>query len=139
MPAAAERFQEVLESTRDDVHAPQGVVWKAMWRAHGRVFMQAGAVKFCHDCILFIGALREAVSDTMSGGLRLSFHHPQITFLYVRYLGDGVGGHVASAPAHLHAGRGCKALPQHPLHSCAEEAGILTSLLGVPFSFSSAA
>ena len=45
----------MLESTKDDIKAPQGVVWKAMWRTHYRVFLQAGAVKLIHDCILFIG------------------------------------------------------------------------------------
>ena len=50
-------WQEVLEGTKDEVKAPQGTVWKAMWRTHGGVFMRTGAIKFVHDCILFIGAL----------------------------------------------------------------------------------
>ena len=108
---AADRFQEVLRSTRDDVRAPQGVVWKAMWRAHGRIFVQAGAVKFCHDCILFIGGPREPVSDDKSRGpwiLILSFLHPQTTaFLRVPFLCcDGLEGHVAGTWWHLHAGWG---------------------------------
>ena len=46
----------MLEGTRDEVQAPQGVVWRAMWRAHGAVFMRTGLIKLVHDCILFIGA-----------------------------------------------------------------------------------
>jgi len=35
--------------------APQGTVWKAMWRQHGRVFMLAGFIKLVHDCVMFLG------------------------------------------------------------------------------------
>lgn len=35
--------------------APQGTVWKAMWRRHGRVFLAAGLLKLVHDCVMFLG------------------------------------------------------------------------------------
>ncbi|MEW5303174.1 MAG: hypothetical protein WDW36_005892 [Sanguina aurantia] len=34
--------------------APQGVVWKAIFRTHGRLFAIAGAIKLVHDCIMFM-------------------------------------------------------------------------------------
>ncbi len=35
--------------------APQGTVWKAMWRQHGKTFMIAGFIKLVHDCVMFLG------------------------------------------------------------------------------------
>jgi hypothetical protein len=33
----------------------QGVIWRAMWRAHGRSFLVSGLVKLAHDVVMFAG------------------------------------------------------------------------------------
>eukprot|EP00887_Chlorella_sp_A99_P003460 scaffold7.g3460.t1 len=40
-------------TARED--APQGEVWRAMWRAHGGAFIRAGAWKLLHDVVMFLG------------------------------------------------------------------------------------
>jgi hypothetical protein len=51
--AAASKFDNSLASTR--LYGSQGVVWRAIWREHGRSFMIAGAIKFFHDIAMVIG------------------------------------------------------------------------------------
>lgn len=48
-------FEAELSKTANLVTAPEGVVWKAMWKRHGRVFLTAGLVKLVHDCVMFLG------------------------------------------------------------------------------------
>lgn len=48
-------FEAELSKSVNLVTAPQGTVWKAMWRKHGRVFLAAGLLKLVHDCVMFLG------------------------------------------------------------------------------------
>lgn len=52
------------------VTAPQGVVWKAMVKKHGKVFAMAGIVKLVHDCIMFLGpfVLEQLLKFLENGG-----------------------------------------------------------------------
>ncbi|KAK9823545.1 hypothetical protein WJX72_003616 [[Myrmecia] bisecta] len=54
-PAVARQFAVHLESTVDEVKAPRGRVWLAMWRAHGRAFIAAGLLKVFHDLVMLMG------------------------------------------------------------------------------------
>ncbi|KAK9797814.1 hypothetical protein WJX73_000524 [Symbiochloris irregularis] len=53
--AVSQKFQGCLSATADDVHAPQGKVWKAIIKAHGYTFAMAGLLKLVHDTIMFAG------------------------------------------------------------------------------------
>ncbi len=59
-----------LGKTANLMTAPQGVVWKAMWRRHGRVFAIAGLIKLVHDCVMFLGpfVLEQLVKYLENGG-----------------------------------------------------------------------
>lgn len=48
-------FEAELSKSVNLMTAPQGTVWKAMWRKHGRVFLAAGLLKLVHDCVMFLG------------------------------------------------------------------------------------
>lgn len=48
-------FEATLSRTANLMTAPQGTVWKAMWRQHGKTFMIAGFIKLVHDCVMFLG------------------------------------------------------------------------------------
>ena len=48
-------FEGTLSRTANLMTAPQGTVWKAMWRQHGKTFMIAGFIKLVHDCVMFLG------------------------------------------------------------------------------------
>ncbi len=48
-------FEATLNRTANLMTAPQGTVWKAMWRQHGKTFMIAGFIKLVHDCVMFLG------------------------------------------------------------------------------------
>lgn len=62
-------FQHYIESTTDSVHAPEGRVGKAMWKAHKKRFLLAGGIKFVHDCIMFLGPfILEILLKHIQGG-----------------------------------------------------------------------
>ena len=52
---SVQAFEAQLQGTANVMTAPQGVVWEAMAKQHGRVFAMAGIVKLVHDCIMFLG------------------------------------------------------------------------------------
>jgi len=47
-------FAAKLKSTVDPIKAPQGTVWRAIWRTHGKLFVWAGVLKLVHDLIMFL-------------------------------------------------------------------------------------
>ncbi|KAI3434886.1 hypothetical protein D9Q98_002940 [Chlorella vulgaris] len=53
--AAADAAQPVSDSFSWHLAGAEGVLWRAMWRTHGRKFVTAGLVKLAHDCIMFAG------------------------------------------------------------------------------------
>ncbi|GIL72743.1 hypothetical protein Vretimale_4441 [Volvox reticuliferus] len=65
----ASRFQAALAATADPVKHPQGVVWKAMVKVHGRNFFVTAAIKLIHDVIMFMSPyLLELLLHHMSAG-----------------------------------------------------------------------
>ena len=91
--------QEVLESTKDEVKAPQGVVWRAMWRAHGAVFLRTGLIKLVHDCILFVGESAPAALPAVQSSCR-SVHDISGCAATLRIVSD-VAGPICSCRAHV--------------------------------------
>lgn len=67
---ALQAFEAELQRTANLVSAPQGVVWKAMWRRHGKVFLIAGFIKLVHDCVMFLGpyVLEQLLKYLENGG-----------------------------------------------------------------------
>ena len=63
-------FEAQLQGTANVMTAPQGVVWKAMVKQHGRVFVMAGLVKLVHDAIMFLGpfVLEQLLKFLENGG-----------------------------------------------------------------------
>lgn len=55
MPCVMQAFEAELSKTAKLMTAPEGTVWKAMWRRHGKVFLAAGLLKLVHDCVMFLG------------------------------------------------------------------------------------
>jgi hypothetical protein len=55
--AVSAAFHRHLAAAADEAGAPAGAVWRAMWRAHRRRFLLAGAVKFVHDVVMLGGPL----------------------------------------------------------------------------------
>ncbi|EFN56982.1 hypothetical protein CHLNCDRAFT_143584 [Chlorella variabilis] len=53
--APCDAAHPVADSFLWHLSAAEGVVWRAMWRAHGRKFIIAGVVKLAHDCVMFLG------------------------------------------------------------------------------------
>ncbi|KAJ9526631.1 hypothetical protein QJQ45_017605 [Haematococcus lacustris] len=47
------RFNKHLQSTVVPGTAPKGVIWRALWRTHGKLFIWTGVVKLVHDCVMF--------------------------------------------------------------------------------------
>ncbi|GLC35697.1 hypothetical protein PLESTB_000485000 [Pleodorina starrii] len=65
----AARFQAALAATADPVVHPQGVVWKAMLRVHGRTFLGTAGIKLIHDIIMFMSPyLLELLLHHMGAG-----------------------------------------------------------------------
>ena len=51
----SESFDRTLQSTADSIASPEGRIGQAMWKAHRKMFLLAGLIKFFHDCIMFAG------------------------------------------------------------------------------------
>ncbi|WPT17490.1 Multidrug resistance-associated protein 1 [Picochlorum sp. SENEW3] len=51
----SDSFRKQLISTADSIEAPEGRIGWAMWKAHRKMFIIAGLIKFFHDCIMFLG------------------------------------------------------------------------------------
>ena len=51
----SESFRKQLISTADSIEAPEGRIGWAMWKAHRKMFIVAGLIKFFHDCVMFLG------------------------------------------------------------------------------------
>lgn len=55
LQCATQAFEAELSKSANLMTAPQGKVWKAMWRQHWKVFVSAGLLKLVHDCVMFLG------------------------------------------------------------------------------------
>ena len=66
-------FRQYVGSTVDSVHAPEGRMGLAMWKAHRKKFLIAGGLKFVHDCIMFLGPfiLEVLLKHIQAGGSSL--------------------------------------------------------------------
>ncbi|KAI8472507.1 MAG: hypothetical protein J3K34DRAFT_208343 [Monoraphidium minutum] len=48
--------------------APNGVLWRALWKSHGRVFVVSGALKVFHDGVMFLQPfILEQLLNTLAG------------------------------------------------------------------------
>ncbi|KAF5828549.1 hypothetical protein DUNSADRAFT_17458 [Dunaliella salina] len=65
-------FAAKLKSTVDPIKAPQGTVWRAIWRTHGKVFVWVGVLKLVHDLIMFLPSyiLERLLHHMAMGGSR---------------------------------------------------------------------
>lgn len=73
----SQAFEAQLSRTANLMTAPQGTVWKAMWRQHGRTFMIAGFIKLVHDCVMFLGpfVLQQLLIFLEKGGSPCEYSH----------------------------------------------------------------
>ncbi|PSC76242.1 multidrug resistance-associated 1 isoform X1 [Micractinium conductrix] len=53
--AASDGAAAVADTFQFNLSSAQAVIWRAMWRTHGRAFIYAGVVKLLHDCVMFLG------------------------------------------------------------------------------------
>lgn len=51
----SEKFMARLTSSKDSLGLSEGRVGRAMWRAHGKIFVLAGMIKLFHDITMFLG------------------------------------------------------------------------------------
>ena len=83
--AVTQAFEAELSKSVNLMTAPQGTVWKAMWRKHGRVFLAAGLLKLVHDCVMFLGpfVLQQLLIFLEKGGTacKMKFVHIRSTVM----------------------------------------------------------
>ncbi|PRW61038.1 multidrug resistance-associated 1 isoform X8 [Chlorella sorokiniana] len=71
--AERDKAADVSKAFQRHLEAAEGVVWRAMWRAHGRVFMMAGVLKLVHDCVMMLSPfiLEQLLKELQGEGSRL--------------------------------------------------------------------